>query len=125
MNLNNNNNIRLITTRSLNDQVHGVNVLLRKCLIFNPYLKGSQNQDFDYFVTSFRINNRDEVKKEFEEYLLEDKPENSELSPIKFWVEAEHRYSYLSSLATTWLSLACSSLDAERSFSKFSGCANL
>ncbi len=102
-----------------------MNGLFRKCLIFNPHLKGSQNEDFDYFDTSFRISNKDEVKKEFQEYLLENKPENPELSPIKFWVEAEDRYPYLSSLATTWFSLACNSLDAEGSFSKFRGFTNL
>lgn len=108
------------SSRNLNEEVYGVDGILKKCLIFNPHTKESQRRQFDYYSNLFNlIEDKEIVRKEFNEYMLEDKPGINEITPIKFWLEAKQKYPNLSVAATTWLSLSCTSLDAERSFSRF------
>ena len=58
------------------------------------------------------------LKQEFNEYIIEDTPQNPSLSAMNYWLESQVKYPSLAKIAKTFHSLSCTSLDAERSFSR-------
>jgi hypothetical protein len=70
------------------------------------------------FLEIFNENEIIALEKEFEEYLLEEIPDNFEIDALNYWINSVHKYPKLSKFATSFLCLPCVSCDAERSFSK-------
>jgi hypothetical protein len=74
--------------RNLDQPVFGKDGLFNKCIIFDPFMKAITNQTFEYYSNFFNIVNDKEgdIEKEFNEYLLMDSPENTNISVIGFWI---------------------------------------
>ncbi len=107
------------TARNLDKEVFGENGLLKKCLVFNPFMKSSLNQSFDNYVDIFdMVPHQSNLEQEFNEYIIEDTPQNPSLSAMNYWLESQVKYPSLAKIEKTFLSLSCTSLDAERSFSR-------
>jgi hypothetical protein len=107
-------------TSNLDSNVFGENGIFRKSMIFDPFLKKSQNQNFNYYHNLFRnICDDKRLETEFNQYMTEDLPQNDEIQPLEFWYSKRQLYPNLYKVVVTILSMAFSSIDAERSFSKF------
>ena len=79
----------------------------------------SLNQSFDNYIDLFdMVPHQSNLEQEFNEYIIEDVPQNPNLTAISYWFESQVKYPSLAKIAKTFLSLSCTSLDAERSFSK-------
>jgi hypothetical protein len=107
----------------LEEKVNGKDGIWKKCSIFDPFHKRTQNQDFNYYESMFLLvvskSDMQKLEMEFKQYLLEEPPANKEIKISKFWSSLELEYPLLSKVAQTFLGMPCGSLDAERSFSKF------
>jgi hypothetical protein len=60
--------------RNLDKLVFGKGGLFNKCMIFDPFMKSSLNQNFEYYSEFFNIisDKKLEMKRQFSEYLLMD-----------------------------------------------------
>lgn len=107
------------TANNLSDEVFGPTGLFQKCSIFDPHFKGHSNQNFEHYEQLFRrYPNQSLLKDEFISYLLEPEPENTMLSPSKYWFDTRSNFPNLSLVALDYLSLSCGNKDCERSFSQ-------
>jgi hypothetical protein len=77
-------------------------------------MKSSLNQSFDNYVDIFdMVPHQSNLEQEFNEYIIEDTPQNPSLSAMNYWLESQVKYPSLAKIAKTFLSLSCTSLAAE------------
>jgi hypothetical protein len=73
--------------RNLDKSVFGKDCLFNKCMIFDPFMKSSLNQNFECYSEFFNIisDKKSEIKRQFSEYLLMDAPNNTDLDVMEYW----------------------------------------
>ena len=98
--------------RNLSEEVCGPDGLWKRAVVFDPFLKLSQCQQFTIYKQLFSLVDDAIPQDEFDEYLREPIPENPELNAFDFW---RARYP---NLAPCVLQLLCIPNGVERSFSK-------
>ena len=103
-------------------------MFMKSLKIFDPFQKVSLKTDFNEYKNLFQLIISDcdlkSLEEEFKHYLLEEFPEIDNFDIIKYWCSLSLSYPLLSKVAFTCLCIACGSLDAERSFSKFRSISN-
>jgi hypothetical protein len=108
--------------RNCDKSVFGKNGFLYKLIIFDPFLKSQMPKDFefysDFFSHSTQTQNLNDLKIEFNSYIISDIPDNNDIKVLEYWLSSVNIYPFLSSIAIEYLCIATNSLDAERSFSK-------
>jgi hypothetical protein len=95
-------------TRNLDHSVFEKDGLFNKCMIFDPFMKSSMNQSFEYYSEFFNIFNykESEINRDFNKYLLMDAPDNTDLGVIEYWNSKQLPLPILSHIALSYLSLS-------------------